>query len=297
MQPTARRRLLVVLASLTVALLLSDLAGWSVADGVRRAGGLVLGPVQRALSGAPRDELAAVEAENVRLRTTTAEQQHRLDELGRLEELLGSTATTGRTLVPARVVATDVSPLGGRSVTIDAGSRDGVRTDSTVVAADGLVGRVVAVSPWTSDVQVLGSAGSVVAVRVGPAGALGTVSPPAAGDSESRPRGSLRLALVVPSTPVVGDVVRTLGSVDEMPYAAGVVVGTVTAVDPDRGQPARGATVRPAIDPDAIDVVGVLVPTARTAPRPATRATAPTTTPTTARTTAPKAAPVTGSAR
>ena len=284
MQPAARRRLLVVLASLTLALLVADLAGWAGADRLRSVGGLVLGPVQRALSGAPRDELAAVQAENVRLRTVAAEQQHRLDELGRLEELLGSAVTTGRTLVPARVVATDVSPLGGRSVTIDVGSRDGVRPDSTVVAADGLVGRVTAVSPWTADVQVLGSAGSVVAVRVGPAGTLATVSPPAAGDSESRPRGSLRLTGVVPATPVVGDVVRTLGSVDETPYAAGIVVGTVTAVDPDRGQLTRSATVRPAIDVDAIDVVGVLVPTARSTTRPTTR---PTTLPTTLATTGP----------
>ncbi|GAA2746071.1 rod shape-determining protein MreC [Terrabacter aerolatus] len=272
MQPSAPRRLLVVLASLTLAILLADLAGWAGADRVRDVGGLVLGPVQRALSGAPHDELARVEAENVRLRTLTADQQHRLDELGRVEELLGSASTVGRRVIPARVVATDLSPLGGRSVTIDVGSRDGIRTDSTVVAADGLVGRVVAVSPWTSDVQVLGSADSVVAVRVGPAGALGTVSAPAPGDSESRPRGSLRLELVVPSAPVVGDLVRTLGSIDDTPYAAGLVVGTVTAVDPDRGQQTRSATVRPAIDPDAIDVVAVLVPTARTAPRQATPA-------------------------
>jgi len=268
MQPTVRRRLLGVLASLTVALLVADLAHLAVADGVRRAGGLVLGPVQRALAGAPRDDLAALEGENVRLRAAAAEQQHHLDQLGRLDELLGSSATSGRTLLAARVVATDVSALGGRSVTIDVGSRDGVRVDSTVVAVDGLVGRVVSVSPWTSDVQVLGSAASVVAVRVGPAGTLGTVSPPTPGDSESRPRGSLRLVGITPSTPVVGDVVRTLGSVDETPYAAGIVVGTVTAVDPDRGQLTRGATVRPSVDPDAIDVVAVLVPTPRTSPRP-----------------------------
>ena len=280
MQPTVRRRLLVVLASLTLALLVADLAHLAVADGVRRTGGLVLGPVQRALAGAPRDDVAALESENVRLRAVAAEQQHRLEELGRLDELLGSDATTGRTLVPARVVATDVSALGGRSVTIDVGSRDGVRTDSTVVAADGLVGRVVAVSPWTSDVQVLGSAGSVVAVRVGPAGTLGTVSPPAPGDSEPRPRGSLRLIGIAPSTPVVGDVVRTLGSVDETPYAAGIVVGTVTAVDPDRGQLTRGATVRPAIDPDAIDLVAVIVPTARSFPRPSAGPTTPAVRPT-----------------
>ena len=65
---------------------------------------------------------------------------------------------------------------------------------------------------------------------------------------------------------------RTLGSVDETPYAAGIVVGTVTDVDPDRGQLTRGATVRPAVDPDAIDVVAVLVPDRSPTPRPATPA-------------------------
>ena len=270
MPSTARRRLLVVLASLTVALLLGDLAGWGVADDVRRAGGVVLGPVQRALSGAQPDALAAVERENVRLRTELADEQRRSADRGRLDELLGSATTAGRTLLPARVVASDLSPLGGRTVTLDIGSRDGVRADSTVVSADGLVGRVVAVAPWTSDVQVLGSAGSVVAVRVGPAGTLGTVRAPVAGDVESRPRGTLGLSTIAPGTAVVGDVVRTLGSVDETPYAAGIVVGTVTAVDPDHGQLTRGATVRPATDPDAIDVVAVIVPTPRSVPRPAT---------------------------
>jgi rod shape-determining protein MreC len=67
---------------------------------------------------------------------------------------------------------------------------------------------------------------------------------------------------------VVGDVVRTLGSVDERPYAPGVVVGTVTDVDPEGGRMTRTATVRPAVDVDAIDVVAVLVPRARTTPRP-----------------------------
>lgn len=80
MQPTVRRRLLVVLASLTLALLVADLAHLAVADGVRRTGGLVLGPVQRALAGAPRDDVAALESENVRLRAVAAEQQHRLEE-------------------------------------------------------------------------------------------------------------------------------------------------------------------------------------------------------------------------
>jgi rod shape-determining protein MreC len=266
MNATAQRRLLAALVCATLALLVADLAGSGLAQGVRNAAGVALGPVQRALSAAPPDDLARLEAENVRLRALVADQSHRLDELDRVSALLDS--TSGQSVVAARVVATTLSLLGGRSVTIDAGSRDGIRIDSTVVSSDGLVGRVVSVAPWTSDVQVLGSGGSVVGVRAGPAGTLGTVSAPRPGDRDPRPRGTLTLSLVQPGTPMVGDVVRTLGSVDGSPYAAGIVVGTVTSVDPDRGRLTRTATVRPAIDPDALDLVAVLLPAPRTEPRP-----------------------------
>lgn len=277
MHQTARRRLLGVLVVLTLALLVADLAGSPVAAAVRTAAGATVGPVQRALSGAPQDEIARLAAENARLRVEAAEQARALAERDRVGALLESDAAAGRSLLTARVVATELSALGGRSLTLDAGSRDGVVVDATVVAAGGLVGRVVSVSPWTCDVQVLGAAGSVVGVRVGAAGTLATVGPPTASERVSRPRGTLTLTLVQPGLPAVGDVVRTLGSVGDVPYAAGLVVGTVVALDPDRGEVTRTATVRPAVDPDTIDVVAVLVPRARAVPRPtATGATGPT---------------------
>jgi rod shape-determining protein MreC len=268
MEHRHQRRLLAGLVVATLVLIGADLAGSGVAEAVRSAGGIVVGPVQRALSGAPRDQIAALEAQNVVLRATVADQQRRLAEQLRLGELLDADSTADHPLVAARVVASGLSPLGGRSLTLDVGARDGVTADSTVVTAEGLAGRVVAVTPWTSDVQVLGSTGSVIGVRVGPAGTLATLSSASSTDRESRPRGSLTLSFVQPGTPVVGDVVSTLGSVDDRPYAAGVVVGTVTAVDPDRGQLTRTATVRPVVDPDAIEVVAVLLPTSRVATRP-----------------------------
>ncbi|MEO7449253.1 MAG: rod shape-determining protein MreC [Humibacillus sp.] len=267
MTATTSRRVLAVLVVATLALLGADLAGSSVAAAVRSAGATVLGPVQRALAASPGDELAALEAQNVLLRATVADQRRRLAEQAAVAGLLGADTTQRHRLVAARVVASGLSPLGGRSLTLDVGARDGISADSSVVTSEGLVGRVVAVAPWTADVQVLGSTGAVVGVRVGPAGTLATVGPPSSSDRESRPRGSLTLSFVQPGTPVVGDVVTTLGSLDERPYAAGIVVGTVTAVDPDRGQLTRTATVRPVVDPDAIDVVAVPVPSTRTAPR------------------------------
>jgi rod shape-determining protein MreC len=273
---TTRRRLLGVLLVVTVALLVADLAGAGATRGVRQAAGFALGPVQRALAGASADELSRLRQENERLRAVAADQEYRLAALQRVRDVLVADATGGHEFVAARVVGTALGPLGGRSLTIDVGSADGVEPDTTVVAAEGLVGRVVSVSRWTSDVQVLGATGSVVGVRVGPAGTLGTVSAPGPSDREARPRGSLTLTFIQPATPVVGDEVRTLGSVGERPYAPGVVVGIVTAVDEPRDgatRTTRTATVRPAIDPDALDVVAVLLPSGRTTPRPVQGAT------------------------
>lgn len=271
-----RGRLLAVLVATTVALLAADLAGSPAATAVRAAGTAVFGPVQRVLTApASGDELARLRAENARLATTVALQQRRLADLGRLDRLLGPSAVSAP-LLAARVVATKVSALGGRSVTLDVGARDGAVVDTAVVAAAGLVGRVVAVGPATSDVSLLGAPATTVGVRVGRAGTLGTVSSPSSAEQAPRPPGTLTLTLVEPGAPVVGDAVTTLGSLDGRPYAAGLAVGTVVALDPAPGRVTRSATVRPAVDLDALDVVALVLPGARSGPRPATRPAGPT---------------------
>ena len=275
MQHTVGRRLLGAMLALTLALLVADLAGSPVATAVRSGAGTVVGPVQRALSAAPRDELARLEADNVRLRAAAAAQAEDRDGLRRLGALLDADVAADHPMIVARVVATGLSVVGARRLTLDAGSRDGIIVDSTVVAAEGLVGRVVTVAPFTCDVQVLGSADAVVGVRVGTEGRLATVGPPTASDQVARPRGTLSLSFAAPGSPAVGDLVRTLGSVGDTPYAAGLLVGTVTAVSPGPRRPpgqvtrtgTQAGTVRPAVDPDTIDVVGVLLPRARTVPR------------------------------
>ena len=243
MQPTVRRRLLVVLASLTVALLVADLAHLAVADGGAPGGrARARARPTRALAGAPRDDLAALESENVRLRAVgrRAAAPPRRARTARRAARRGR-RRPGAPLVPARVVATDVSAA-RRSQRDDRRRLPGRRPDR-------LDGRGRRRSRRSRRVRVavderragarqhrLGRGGARRARRHARHGG----SPPAPGDSESRPRGSLTGSSgIAPSTPVVGDVVRTLGSVDETPYAAGIVVGTVTAVDPDRGQLTR----------------------------------------------------------
>ena len=71
--------------------------------------------------------------------------------------------------------------------------------------------------------------------RVGASGALATVGGAAASAAE-RGAGELGLTLVQTGALRVGDEVRTLGSVDGRPFVAGVLVGTVSAVEPQRGR-------------------------------------------------------------
>jgi rod shape-determining protein MreC len=266
-----RRRLLGVLVALTLALTLLDVAGSAVPETIRALSASAVGPAERFLASAHADDVAALRAENTRLRAALWQRQHELDEVADLRRLLTSEAVGGREVVAARVVATEVSLTGGRAVTLDVGSRDGVVVDSTVVAEEGLAGRVVAVGPWTSEVQLLGAPGSTVGVRVGPASILGAVGPRSAAADVARPPGTLSLDLVQPGSPVVGDDVTTLGSVGDRPYVAGVPVGRVVAVDPERGLLTRSATVQPTVDLDALDVVGVVVNVPRTAAREASR--------------------------
>jgi rod shape-determining protein MreC len=259
---------------LTVALVATGLVvalGLSGATGlepVRGAAAAALGPLERLL-GPGDDEVTASRTDQAALATRLAAAQREVAALHATAGILETPALAGARLVPARVVAVGASgPAGPERVTIDAGSRDGVEVDRTVVAPEGLVGRVVSVAPWTSDVLLVGSPGLTVGVRVGPPGVLGEASGAAlAGGARPEP-GLLSFALVDRGTATTGDVVTTLGSVGDRPYVAGIPVGTVHTVHLDVGRVAPTGTVTPAVDTGSLDVVAVVLTAGRSTPRP-----------------------------
>jgi rod shape-determining protein MreC len=69
-------------------------------------------------------------------------------------------------------------------VTIDVGSGDGVQVDDPVVDGDGLLGRIGAVAPNSSQVVLLADRSSAVAAKVVPQGVQGVVKPEV-GDPQS----------------------------------------------------------------------------------------------------------------
>ena len=234
---------------------------------LRTAADAVLGPAQRAVGsavgavggllggGADEDELRRLREENARLRgdlTRGQADRRRADELDRLLALQSAGTYT---VVPARVTAAG-SALGfERTVTIDAGSRDGIAEDQTVVSGDGLVGRTTRVGPFTSTVLLLTDPGFTVGARLTRQGTVGLAS----GDGDGR----LRYELVEGGRVAVGDALLTTGSATFVP---GVPVGRVTSVDAASGL-VTTAQVEPFVRLRTLDLVGVVTEPPRGTPR------------------------------
>jgi rod shape-determining protein MreC len=264
-----RRTRVVLAALLTVALALigTDYVGGSAP--LRAIGGAVFGTAERAISavtgpiagffergagatGAGR--LQALERQLIRLRAKLSNEQLNRTDYDQLAKLLRFTGRSGYRIVAANVIAVGQGYDG--AVTLDAGSRDGIRPEATVVSASGLVGTVTSVSPWTCTVVLATDATAVVGVRLAGSGQMGWVTGAANSLAGSD---VLRLHVLGSSSAVApGQQLVTSASVGDRPYVAGIPVGVVSRVETSTGLTGT-ALVRPFVDFSALDVVGVVV--------------------------------------
>ena len=263
-----RRRTLAVLILATVFLLGLDLSRPGSTSFVRTGAAAALGPLETAMTAGRNEDVVRLTHERDELEVARLQDEANLRQARGVTSLLASPSAKGATLLAARVVAfTPATSSDDRRVTIDVGSRDGVTKDLTVIAGGGLVGRVIVVAEWTSDVLIVGDRNLTVGVRVGAEGRLGSVSARASLGVTPREPGRLSLALLEHGTVVVGDWVTTLGSVGGRPFMAGIPVGTVVSVDSDHGQLTSTAVVEPAVRIATLDVVAVVLSTQRSLPR------------------------------
>ena len=150
--------ILAVAVAGAVALVLSRSACREAVYPVERAKRLFTTRVASRLSGMFHG--AAAEAENVRLRREVASlavlrgEVERLEaENDRLRHALGYAERCHGEWLAAGVLSTGGAAAGASNVfRVDRGSLDGVREGAVVIAPEGLVGRVTAVSPHTADV-------------------------------------------------------------------------------------------------------------------------------------------------
>lgn len=220
--------------------------------------GSIVTPIQNAFSDAAdavtgffgvfgqRDELAKENAElKEQLNALTEEKlewQEALNENEFYEDFLGlKEENEDFTFCAARVIARDPADVYG-TMTIDAGSIDGISAHDVVITADGLVGYVSTVAPtYCTVVTILDPSVNVGAYdrRTDDSGIIsGSVDTVA--DRKCRISNLNRY-----STVVEGDYIVTGGS---GLFPADIIIGTVTEVAQDEGQLTLHATVEPAAD-------------------------------------------------
>lgn len=264
---------LLILAALTVMVLDARGGSGSPVDPLRTVVGNVIGPAENTASAAVRPfrelgdflgdnrdlrrQVASLTAENHRLRSREELAPMQRRQLAELHGLTRTAHRTGYTLVAAHVVALGASQSFQRTVTIDAGTSSGVRTDMTVLNDRGLVGRVVRATRTTATVLLIVDRTSVVGGRLGSDLEIANVS----GRGDLNGTGLLDLDLVdSTATPSRGDTVATWGSPDGVPYVAGIPIGKVSSVHSTPRNLAEHARVTPFVDFSSLDLVGVVVP-------------------------------------
>jgi rod shape-determining protein MreC len=263
---------LLLLASFTLITLDARSADDSPLEPVRSAVGSVLGPVENGTAvavrpfkavpgffrttGALRDDVARLEAENSELKSRLAGSSVDRNRAAELDGLLASSGSTGYALVPARVVAMGPAQSFSRTVTIDAGTAAGVHPDMTVLNNDGLVGRVLRSTRTSATVLLLVDQESVVGGRLGSSMEVGFLR----GRGQVGDKARLDLDLVDASaTATKNDALVTWGSKGGAPYVAGIPIGRVAAVYSTPRQQSTRAVIEPFVDFSSLDLVGVVV--------------------------------------
>jgi len=240
------------------------------ASPARNVGAEVFGPIERvtnditnpvsslfdSITGGPSSQgtIANLQRENASLRAQLSAAQLSKSESRQLAQLLRIDAGA------YRIVAATVIAAGGDysdTVTLDAGSSDGIKPDETVLNGSGFVGKVTQVSLDTCTVVLASDASSFVGVQIAGSGEIGEVTGTGKSMSGS---GLLRLTLFDANAVLQpGQEVVTYASVNDRPEVPGVPVGTVASVQNSANALVQTALVRPFVTFTALGVVGIVV--------------------------------------
>ncbi|WP_330175857.1 rod shape-determining protein MreC [Streptomyces sp. NBC_01498] len=272
------RLLLVLLIAIAFALITVDIRGGeaSPVDGARQAAASVFGPVQNGVakavdpvgnaigavrdSGERHDRVTLLERENAALKQRLGSDDRNRSRVRELDKLLRTAGAGQYGIKAAEVIAIGAAQGFSWTVTIDAGTDDGLKRDMTVLNGDGLVGRVTTVGPSTATVLLANDPDFTVGTRMEKSDELGFAT--GQGDQP------LNVQLLNGKAKVRnGDRLVTFGSSKDRPFVPGVPVGQVVRVDPAGGDLTRDIYVRPYVGFTKLDIVGVVVQAPRDDPR------------------------------
>lgn len=200
-------------------------------------------------------DLRHLREENKHLQAEVAVLQRRIDQLKeqsletqRLQRLLAMREITQAGFLTARVVGKDATNW-FKTILLDRGSQEGVRRNQPVLAPDGLVGRVVEVTPASAKVQLLTDPVSAVGGLVQRTRVTGIVSGNLGAGARVR-------YLPLLADVVVGDEVVTSGMGGVFPK--GIPVGRITAVERRSGALFQEASLQPLVDLGRLEEVMIL---------------------------------------
>jgi len=203
-------------------------------------------------------DLRNLREESLRLTREAAVLQRRISyleeqalETQRLQGLLAMKEVSRAEFLAARIVGKDATNW-FKTVLIDRGSLAGIRRNQPVVAPDGLVGRVVEVTPTAAKVQLITDPVSAAGGLIQRTRVIGIVS------------GSLGAGLKVRYLPLmadiaIGDEVVTSGMGGVFPK--GIPLGRVIAAERRSGALFQEATLAPKVDLSRLEEVLILIGT------------------------------------
>jgi rod shape-determining protein MreC len=260
-----QRTAAIVLATVALCFITLDLGGGglrSAHNGVRGALGSLyrgtdglLGPARRFVQGVPsagsnQERIDKLRQENAALRGQLAAANADHATHTQLAALQLAANAGGYQIVPARVLALGPGEGFDWTVTVDAGSADGVKAGQSVTDGNGLVGRVLHADANSSVILLAADPGSGVGARDLRTGEIGLATGAGTG-------GFTFVPLNPKASIHVGDPLST-GPTGSTSFVSGLAIGTVSGVHASLDGTIR-ATVKAATSPTSVDLVGVIL--------------------------------------
>jgi rod shape-determining protein MreC len=197
-----------------------------------------------------RQDDEALRAELDRLKVRNAELEGRALEANRLAGILNFRQAHGGVPMAAAHVIGGSPDSGSLVIYIDRGSRDGMRRDMGIITPDGVVGKILAVYPDTSQVLLIGDKESGVGALLADTRTQGVVR------GSGRPE--LTMDYVTNDVKVsAGEAVLTSGQ--DRIFPKDLPVAIVAEVAPDKKTPFMQIRLKPAAHLDRLEEVLVLL--------------------------------------
>ena len=272
------RLLLVILLVTSLFLITLDLRGVSITKNSRSATQSLLAPVQRGVSdffspvgnffsdiknfGKTKAELKDLKSENAKLRKKVIFNKDTNGQLNKLKGVLDLAGRGGYKVVSARVIGKGSSSTFSQTITIDAGTNDGVKKDMTVMGELGLVGVVKSATSTSAIVLLMNDPTFRIGVRIARSQSVGVLM----GEGDN----TYTLQLLDPSGSIeVNDVLLSLGSDNNRPFVPGLPVGYVKSVKNTSATLTQEASVKSYSNLRSLGVVSVIIRVSNGGPKDA----------------------------